>query len=131
MTFMSCFSSSERNGKPLCTSCASAPMHVINVATRNLLSFSFSFVTVSLASQTCFHFFQLSESLPFNSSRPIGGTFVVKVGKETCCVEPADGKETCYVKPVVESEAVKLSVISRFYRSLVKVSIRSPRATTT
>ena len=100
---MSCFSFSERNGKPLCTSSASAPMHVMKVATRNLLSFSFSFVTVSYASQTCFHFFQLSESFPFNSSRPGGGTFDVKVGKETGCLEPA-----------VEPEAVEFSVISRF-----------------
>ena len=33
----------------------------MNVATRNLLSFSVRFVTVSYASQTCFHFFLSNE----------------------------------------------------------------------
>ena len=78
-TFMSCFSSLVRNSKPLFSSSASAPMHVMKGATRNPLSFSFNFVTVWNASHTCFHFLQFFESFPFNSNRPGGGTFDVKV----------------------------------------------------
>ena len=111
-TFMSCFSSSVRNSKALCSSGASAPMHVMKGATRNPLSFSFNFVTVWNASHTCFHFFQFFERFPFNSNRPGGGTFDVKVGKETCCVEPE-------VEPEPEPElSVGVVDISRFLRFL-------------
>ena len=48
-------------------------------------------------------FFPVIGEFSFQFQRPGGGTFDVKVGKETCCVEPA-----------VEPEAVEFSVISRF-----------------
>ena len=83
-------------------------MHVMKVVTGNPLSFSFNFVTVSQASHTYFHFFQLSESFPFHFSRPSGSTIDVKVGIETCCVEPE-------VEPEV-SESAGVVGIPRFPR---------------
>ena len=120
---MSCFSSSVRNSKPLCSSSASASMHVMKGATRNPLSFSFTFVTVWYASHTCFHFFQFFESFPLNSNRPGGGTFDVKVGKETFCVEPEVEPEP---EPEPEPElSVGVVDISRFLRFLQVTLIKS------
>ena len=76
-------SSSLSKGKPAWTSKAFGPMHVMNAATLNLSSLDASPVTVSYASQVCFHHFQFFSKFPVTSS--FGGTGILDVNSGVPC----------------------------------------------
>ena len=61
-------SGSDENGKPVCISSASGPIHVINVGTRSVEGCLSKPVTISYAFQTCIHFFQLVARFPLVSN---------------------------------------------------------------
>ena len=79
-------------------------MQVMKVATIHEIYYLFRLVSLRLHRhrRIASIFFQLLESFPLNSSRFWWRNIRFKVGKETCCVEPA-----------VQTGSIDFSVISR------------------